>query len=233
MNKDIIKLIAMITMTINHIAIVFMKPDSWIYYLLCGIGYFTGIVMVDFLLSGYHQTKSRKKYFLRLLLFGVISQIPYTYAFTQNGGRLNMLFSLCICFVIIWVLEEADNKIYQVIIITLAFIVSFYCDWPLLAPLLTLLLYFGEKSPEKKLLLQGIFVVVFWVLQFWDGQETFSLSTNLKYSTLSIVGVVIAFGVLNCLYDSKSKRGRSVFLKWFFYLFYPLHLLIIGIAERM
>ena len=233
MNKDVIKLIAMFTMTLNHIAVVFMKSGSWQYNLLCGIGYFTGVVMINFLLEGYKYTSSRKKYFLRLLLFGILSQIPFVFAFTNNGGRLNMMFSLCICFGIIWALEELDNKLYKIVIITIAFILSFYCDWPLLSPVLTLLLYWAKKSPNIKIIPQCIFVVVFWFFQFLDGQEVFSTTINLLYSVLSIVGVVIAFLLLNFFYNGKCKRNRSAFFKWFFYVFYPLHLMIIGILERI
>lgn len=233
MNRDVIKSIAMVTMTLNHIAIVFMKPDSWLYYLFCGIGYFTGVVMINFILEGYKYTSSRKRYFLRLLSFGLLSQFPFVFAFTNNGGRLNMMFSLCICFGIIWALKELDNKLYKVVVITMAFILSFYCDWPLLAPVLTLLLYWAKKSPGIKAIPQCIFIVVFWFFQFLDGQEVFSVAINLLYSMLSIIGVVIAFLILNFFYNGKLKQNRSAFFKWFFYVFYPLHLIIIGIVERI
>ncbi|MEG1292112.1 MAG: TraX family protein [Lachnospiraceae bacterium] len=233
MNRDIIKFIAMISMTLNHIAGVFLKPDSWLYYFFCGIGYFTGVVMINFIVEGYQYTSSRKRYFLRLFSFGLLSQLPFVFAFTNNGGRLNMMFSLCICFGIIWALEELDNKLYQVVVITIAFILSFYCDWPLLAPVLTLLLYWAKKSPSMKVISQCIFIVVFWFFQFLDGQEVFSVAINLLYSMLSIIGVVIAFVILNLFYNGKLKRNRRAFSKWFFYLFYPLHLIIIGIVERI
>lgn len=233
MNKDVIKSIAMVTMTLNHIAGVFMKPDSWLYYLFCGIGYFTGVVMINFILEGYKYTSSKKRYFLRLLSFGLLSQFPFVFAFTNNGGRLNMMFSLCICFGIIWALEELDNKLYKVVVITVAFILSFYCDWPLLAPVLTLLLYWAKKSPSIKAIPQCIFIVIFWLFQFLDGQGVFSVAINLLYSMLSIIGVVIAFLVVNFFYNGKLKQKRSAFYKWFFYIFYPLHLVIIGIVERI
>lgn len=233
MNRDIIKCIAMITMLLNHMAVVFMKPDSCWYYLFCGIGYFTGVVMINFLLEGYKYTSSRTRYFMRLLSFGILSQFPFVFAFTNNGGRLNMMFSLCICFGIIWALEELSNKLYQVVIIMIAFILSFYCDWPLLAPMLTLLLYWAKKSPEKKVISQGIFIAMFWIFQFLDGQGAYSVAVNLMYSMLSISGVVIAFLILNFFYDGEFQQKRNVFSKWFFYIFYPLHLIIIGIVERV
>lgn len=233
MNKDVIKLLAMFTMTLNHIAVVFMQSDTWQYNLFCGIGYFTGIVMINFLIEGYQYTSSRKKYFLRLLSFGIVSQFPFIFAFTNNGGRLNMMFSLCICFGIICALEKPDNKLYKSIMIITAFILSFYCDWPLLAPLLTLLLYWAKKSPGKKTLSQCIFVVAFWFFQFLDGQEVFPAATNFLYSMISIAGIVIAFLVLNYFYNGKQRKNRSAFWKWFFYVFYPLHLVIIGLVERI
>ena len=134
MNRNLIKFLAMFTMTLNHIAIVFMKTVSWQYNLFCGIGYFTGVVMISFLLDGYKYTRSRKKYFLRLFIFGVLSQFPYVFAFTNNGGRLNMMFSLCVCFVIIWALEELGSNVSKAVVIIISFILSFYCDWPINLP---------------------------------------------------------------------------------------------------
>ena len=233
MNRNLIKFLAMFTMTLNHIAIVFMKTVSWQYNLFCGIGYFTGVVMISFLLDGYKYTRSRKKYFLRLFIFGVLSQFPYVFAFTNNGGRLNMMFSLCVCFVIIWALEELGSNVSKAVVIIISFILSFYCDWPLLAPVLTLLLYFGNKLPNKKPIFQGVFVVIFWLFQYLDGQGVYSVTTNLLYSMLNIVGVVMAFLVLNFCYSGKYKQNGKAFFKWFFYVFYPLHLMIIGIVERM
>ena len=76
LNRDEIKLIAMGTMLLNHIATVFMEPGTFLYELFVDIGYFTAITMCYFLVEGWRYTHSRKRYALRLLLFALLSQIP-------------------------------------------------------------------------------------------------------------------------------------------------------------
>ena len=78
LNRDEIKLIAMGTMLLNHIATVFMEPGTFLYELFVDIGYFTAITMCYFLVEGWRYTHSRKRYALRLLLFALLSQIPFS-----------------------------------------------------------------------------------------------------------------------------------------------------------
>ena len=53
MNRDMIKMIAMVTMTLNHYAAVFLESGTILYELLTDIGYFTAITMCYFLVEGY------------------------------------------------------------------------------------------------------------------------------------------------------------------------------------
>ena len=98
LNRDVIKYVAMFTMLLNHIANVFWT-EGVLYNLFLDIGYFTAPVMCYFLVEGYHYTKSKKKYAIRLLVFALISQIPFSLAFEH--GNLNMIYTLFICFLIL------------------------------------------------------------------------------------------------------------------------------------
>ena len=92
MNRDVIKYIAIVTMTLNHISNIFMDPDTVLGEAFLDIGYFTAITMCYFLVEGYHYTHSKKKYGQRLLLFALISQVPFQLA--VGYFALNMLFTL-------------------------------------------------------------------------------------------------------------------------------------------
>ena len=84
LNKDVIKYMAMLTMLFNHIATVFMNPESVVGTIFIYAGYFTAPVMIYFLVEGYDYTCSRKRYFGRLFLFAVISELPFCLALTQG-----------------------------------------------------------------------------------------------------------------------------------------------------
>ena len=152
LNRDVIKYIAMTAMLLNHIANIFLVPGTLWYEVLVDIGYFTAITMCYFLVEGFRYTHSRKQYALRLFGFGVVSQVPFSMAFAQNGilefQDFNMMFTLFLCF----------------------------CS------------------------MAGIAASGFVILYLYNGQ--------------------------------RAARGKK-FSQWFFYLFYPVHLLVLGVIRVM
>ena len=98
LNRDTIKYIAMFTMLLNHISKIFMESGNFVSEVFLNVGYFTAIIMCYFLVEGYQYTHSKKKYAYRLIIYALISEMPYCLAFTENGVLkfcgLNMLFTL-------------------------------------------------------------------------------------------------------------------------------------------
>ena len=139
MNRDQIKFLAIITMTCNHIANIFLTPGTLLFEIMIDIGYFTAITMCYFLVEGYGYTHDKKKYGERLLLFGVISFIPFCLAFGMV--QMNMLCTLFLCFLILKVMEMSTLKWEKWIVILILIFVSLYSDWALLAPVFTILFH--------------------------------------------------------------------------------------------
>ena len=114
----------MFSMLLNHIATIFLSSGTWLCESFLAIGYFTAITMTYFLVEGYHYTHSKKIYILRLFVFALISEIPYCFAFTTNSiiefYGFNMLFTLCICFGILYILDTIKNRFAKVCLIILA-----------------------------------------------------------------------------------------------------------------
>ncbi len=63
MTRDAIKYLAMIMMLTNHIVNIFPLPWNMLNFTLISIGYFTGFVMIYFLVEGYYHTYFRKNTF--------------------------------------------------------------------------------------------------------------------------------------------------------------------------
>ena len=82
LDRNCIKCIAMLTMLLNHVAHMLLDPESLVHDVFIGVGYFTAITMCYFLVEGYEYTRSKKKYALRLLVFALIAQVPFSYMFS-------------------------------------------------------------------------------------------------------------------------------------------------------
>lgn len=234
-NRDAIKYIAMLTMLLNHVSVIFMPPDHFLTDLFMNIGYFTAIVMCYFLVEGFHYTRSKKKYAIRLAVFALISQIPYALAFTENGVMeycgLNMLFTLLICFLILLTVERVSNPLLEIVIVTGLLLLSAFCDWPLLAPIFTLLFQWanGSENKTKAAFILSMFLYGLYIFAVSIG--TVSAGVSLYYAFGGMAGIALAGIVIVFLYNGKRVEKGRRFTKWFFYWFYPAHLLILGLIR--
>lgn len=235
LNRDVIKYLAVLTMLLNHISTIFLQSGSLVAEVFLDLGYFTAITMCYFLVEGFRYTRSKRNYFVRLLLFALLSQIPYSLAFTQNGmiefQNLNMLFTLLICFGILMVVERVADKGLKIVYILLLLFASTICDWAVLAPVFTLLFIWSQGSKKREKLAFLFAMLLFGAFNFLGGLGRFSFKTNGIYALGSMLGIALAGIVLVEFYNGKRMQRGKVFSKWFFYLFYPVHLLLLGVIR--
>ena len=72
-NASVLKWIAVITMLIDHVGVVFFPEYSIIRW----IGRISFPLFAFLICEGYRHTSNIWKYFLRLGIFAIISEIPY------------------------------------------------------------------------------------------------------------------------------------------------------------
>lgn len=206
LGRDFLKLIAIITMTIDHIGI-FFYPE---YEVLRIIGRIAFPIFGYLLILGVESTRDTRAYFLRLMVFAAISQIPY---FLVNGYEP----------------FEALN-----IFFTLAFGVMFLVNSLLLIPVL-----FASMFVHFDTGLYGIILIA--CLRFMKEQTAFGIVAYVAYSLILLsVSTIQPFQVLalplillhhtGYLKITRAVVGKNVYPTWwkyFFYLYYPLHLTIL------
>lgn len=104
--NDILKAIAMFTMLVDHIGYLFF-PSMMIFRTIGRIAFPIFAYLIGI---GYEYTSSLKKYMMRLLIFALITQIPYSFfnrSVTFEPFNLNILFTLLIGLVFIYLVNDS------------------------------------------------------------------------------------------------------------------------------
>ena len=230
LNSNHLKLIAIIAMTIDHIAdlIYLGMPNNIISNFLHVIGRLTAPIMFFFICEGFYYTKNLKKYILRLFTFAIISHFAYCFAFGINyiplstGNIFNqtsIMWSLAWSVVGLYIMNYKTNlKEWQKwILIILINIITFPSDWSCIAVMIILSMYKSRGNLKKQLISMSFWILIYAIISYLFVSKTYGLIT---------LAVVLAYPLLN-IYN--GEKGKISWMKWFFYLYYPLHLVIIGI----
>ena len=127
--NDIIKIIAMVTMFIDHLGVIFF-PES---LMLRVIGRIAFPIFAYGIAMGFHYTRDRKKYVLRLLMFSIISQIPYMWLNKHAAFepyRINQIPQLLYAVGVLFVLEATlkSRGIKKIGLILLSLVLAFIPD---------------------------------------------------------------------------------------------------------
>lgn len=217
-----LKLLAMLAMLIDHSAMNFQSLLGQplftafglritTYVLLRGIGRIAFPIFCFLLGEGFRHTRSKTRYALNLLIFALISEIPYNIVHqgTLAYARQNVFFTLLLGFLGIWAASRfRDMPLRSALILVALGICSVYLDadygWK--GYLLILLLYLLAEQP---------------VVQAFSGV------TLLGWP----VGVAFAFPLIN-LYNGKRGFVNGPAAKYAFYLFYPVHLTLLWLIRK-
>lgn len=220
-----LKIIAIVTMLIDHIgaAIVERMLMSGKYGLiqisnpvyvtdmiLRGIGRIAFPIFCFLLVEGFLHTANVWKYALRLFLFAMISEIPFDLAFLGKviyPGCQNVFFTLLIGLLVMIAFSLTDEKWNKKVLKVTAKILSFAAGFFLAEFLHT---DYG-----------GIGIICIMVLYLFR----FNRTRQILFGALSFLWEITA--PLAFLPISHYNGKRGIRNKYFFYIFYPVHLLIL------
>lgn len=208
-----LKVIAMISMVIDHIALYLMEYGTVLYETMRCIGRIAFPVFAFLIAEGFIHTKSRYRYFFTLLGFAVISEIPW-YLLNGADGTHNVMFTLALGVATLMVLENLLQR---------SMVLGFL--WTL--GMAGLASWLGVDYEWR-----GILVIVISYL-YNTYAHFFPYSRGMQFFctfTLTMhYGVIGAVMACMFLYLYNGKRGfiKAHKGKYVFYMFYPIHLLII------
>ncbi len=227
-----LKIIAAVTMFMDHFAILFLDNHHTAYMIARGIGRISFPIFAFILVEGFYYTANRVKHGITLGVFAIISEIPYNmmygrFFYLENQ---NVIFTLFIGFMMIWALDSISmyrvnysdnllkkvgagrmNTVLELMAMLLAFIIAYFmkCSYSYAGIMLILCFYVFRK--------------------YHIGRAVSNIVFNMGMFGYSIQWLGVFSMIPIAFYNEKPGKYKW---KYFFYLFYPIHILIL-VAVKM
>ena len=241
LSANALKLIAIIAMTLDHIAWLLYPgyPTEALPLAIHILGRLTCPIMCYFIAEGYHYTSSFRRYALRLFLLAVVSHFAYIFASNAyadwhsflpfyNGSILNqtgVVWSLLGGLLMLRVNDTDWPEAKKAACILLLSLVTFPADWSCIAALCILSIGANRGDRKKQLLWCAFYVCLYAAVYFVFLDRLYGLVQLCVFLSVPLLR----------LYNGtrgKSPRLNRV-MKPLYYLYYPLHLFVLGIAREL
>ena len=222
-----LKILAILAMFIDHFSIIFLENNNNTLYLTGrAIGRICFPIICFVLVEGFFHTKDRMKHGIILGIFALLSEVPYDlmYGSLWDLTRQNVLITLFIGYMMIWMLDLISkfrisypdkvlqkigaarlNTLLELVVMLVGFAMAYFinCSYSYAGIMIILCFYVFRKHHIS----QGIVNIVF-------NMGMYPLSIQ-WFGALSIIPIE--------LYNDTPGKHKW---KYFFYLFYPLHIVI-------
>lgn len=220
LSSNWLKIIAMTAMVIDHWSVIFIGPETtvWRY-----IGRIAFPIFAFMIAEGAVHTKNKLLYAARLLAFAVISEVPFDMAF--NGAYLefthqNVFITLFLGLISVYCLDFFRKKGLGAlgVVTTLACALAalfLESDYGFMGVVVIALMYvFSTVKTGVRYL--GFAIAGFMTSIVYVFPLSFGFISSQVYAALCFIPLSLYSG----------KRGRKM-NKYFFYAFYPVHILIL------
>ena len=221
LNGAQLKYLAFISMLIDHVNNAIITPmldgKGFLLYLsniFSILGRIAFPIFVFLVVEGFFKTSNRRKYLLTLLIFGLISEVPFD-MFTSrtyfNPYWNNIMFTLALCLITIWIIDSLKKKIYNKVL------------WYVISIIIVVIFSFLAMIQSLDYDYHAIIIAYLFYI-FYDKPI---LGAGLGY--LSIIKELYSFVGFAMTTTYNGERGRQY--KWLNYFFYPVHMLILGVLR--
>lgn len=212
----VLKIIACVSMLTDHISKFLLYRNNELHFnvsletinSLVYLGRLAFPIFAFLLTEGYTHTHNKTKYALNLLLFGLISEVPFDLMIfgSLSFASQNVMFTLLLGFLGIWSLDFFKDNFYLRIGSIAALAIAAYF----------LKVDYGTGG--------FAFIMIMYALRNEKALQSVICSIVIPFSVM----IFVSFGLI---YMYNGKRGmKSKAAKYSFYSFYPVHMLAIYIS---
>jgi len=221
MSSRVLKIIAIVTMTVDHIGLYLLPYGDFWYYVCRSVGRIAFPLFAFFIAEGFYHSHDVGKYLLRLFLFAAAVEIFL--AIYGAIAHIDLLFTANVFWVLVFGLVSlimlARKEWYLRLLVLPILVGAELLKVPYGAYGVAMILIFGYY---RQFPLQVLFVFILNLL-FIDYPLLKLIGAEMiaKYPWIQWFSVLALVPIY--LYNGSLGRGS----KWFFYVYYPLHLGVI------
>ena len=231
---NMLKIIAIIAMTIDHVAWMgidtYSQAENPLQIFLHCIGRLTAPIMFFFVAEGYHYTHDFKKYLRRMVLLTIVSHFAFCYFAQPSFNPFdNLIFNqTSIAWPLMWGLiflktwdSDKLNVPIKVLVTIFGCALTVTSDWSCAAPLAILMVGRSRENFYKQMLWLMAIVSMYAVAFFVINSQIYGIVHLACWFTVPLLS----------LYN--GKRGDCKWIGRFFYWYYPVHMAIIGLILHL
>ena len=212
--RKLLKWIAIITMTVDHVGVI-LYPE---FTVLRFIGRFSFPLFAYLLILGIENTRNIRYYFTRLFIFALISQVPFFLALGYGPfDSLNIFFTLSSGLLFIYFFKK--SSVFVLVPVFASLVLPFdYGIYGIAVIGCIFILKENTKFGVFSLVLLNTLFLVPWSIQF------------LSISAIPLI-LLHKNGSLNITKETTEQFTIPLWRKYFFYVYYPLHLTLLYIIK--
>ncbi len=224
-----LKAVALAAMALDHFASGFLCAGSVEWIVLRTLGRLTMPIMCFFVAEGFYHTSNLRRYARRLFCFALLSHLPFTHYFGLDPtAETSVLWGLLLGLLALAVWERRSLPLaVRLLLAALLAALSTPADWGYIGVFWILAFGTLRDRPAAKLWAFTAVGLACYLLPV-APELVQNPAAWLLYGYR--LGFLLPIPLLAAYHGAQGRRNPA--LKWGFYAFYPLHLLILSLLQR-
>jgi hypothetical protein len=223
MSARVLKIIGIITMTFDHIAVHLMTQEMILYLVFRGIGRFAFPIFALMVALGFRHSRNRMRYLIRLVIFATLIELFLVLLWLSTGlnttifpigstASENVIWPLVFGLMALMCLKKGTWWSYALYLCLL--VGPLFIRFPYGIYGIALILVFGITENKHIWMALGAFLTGLYVL-------IPRITDPASFQPIAYLQLVAVLA-LALFYFYNGKRGKGS--RWFFYLYYPAHI---------